>query len=230
MARCAELAGGAGFAGAYNVDLIFGAAGETVADWASSLGKVLALDPPPAHVSAYALTVEPGHAAGRRAQPVTPDEDDQADKYTLADEALVAAGLEWYEISNWAKPGAECGHNLLYWSQGEYLGVGCAAHSHAVLPDGSGAALVERTHAGALLPAWWRPAEAPRRLARRSAAASGTGRRLVLSLRTRGGVPAGALPGELYERRAGRAEHRAAPAGRCSLAGAGCSPTRSRSG
>jgi oxygen-independent coproporphyrinogen-3 oxidase len=196
VVRCAELAGGAGFGSSYNVDLIFGAAGETVADWASSLGKVLALDPPPAHVSAYALTVEPGTPlAGEPGR--YPDEDDQADKYILADEALAAAGLRWYEISNWAKPGAECGHNLLYWSQGEYLGIGCAAHSHAVRPDGSARR-------------WWN-VRTPERYcqlveAGRGAEAAGETlgaserewEALVLSLRTRAGVPVSALPEELY--------------------------------
>ena len=60
-----------------------------------------------------------------------PDPDDQAEKYELADEMLAAAGMEWYEISNWARPGAECRHNQLYWAQGDYRGFGCAAHSHA---------------------------------------------------------------------------------------------------
>ena len=54
----------------------------------------------------------------------------QADAYLVADELLGAAGLEWYEVSNWARPGEECRHNLLYWSEGEYLGIGCAAHGH----------------------------------------------------------------------------------------------------
>ena len=59
-----------------------------------------------------------------------PDDDDQADKYLLADSMLSAAGFTNYEISNWAKPNNECAHNLLYWRQGDYLGFGCAAHSH----------------------------------------------------------------------------------------------------
>lgn len=111
----------------FNLDLIMGAAGETVADWASSIDDVLALDPP--HVSAYGLTVEPGTPLA--ADPDRyPDDDDQADKYLLTDERLGAAGLRWYEVSNWARPGHECRHNRLYWDAGEYLGFGCAAHSH----------------------------------------------------------------------------------------------------
>ena len=95
----------------------------------------------PTHVSAYALTVEPGTplgkavAAGTRA---APDDDDQALKYELADDRLAAAGFGWYEISNWARPGEECRHNLLYWRGGEYAGIGCAAHGHtATAADGS---------------------------------------------------------------------------------------------
>ena len=133
--RAVDAAAGAGFGDAYSVDLIFGAAGESVDAWCRSLQEVLALDPCPAHVSAYGLTVEPGTplAADRRRHP---DPDDQADKYALTDELLGDAGLAWYEISNWARPGAECAHNRLYWRQGAYRGIGCAAHSHAVLPDG----------------------------------------------------------------------------------------------
>ena len=56
------------------------------------------------------------------------DDDDQADKYALADDVLTAAGHDWYEISNWSRPGEECRHNLLYWRGGDYLAIGCAAH------------------------------------------------------------------------------------------------------
>lgn len=111
----------------FNLDLIMGAAGESVDDWASSVEDVLALDPP--HISAYGLTVEPGTPLA--ADPDRyPDDDDQADKYLLTEERLAAAGLRWYEVSNWARPGHECRHNGLYWQAGEYLGFGCAAHSH----------------------------------------------------------------------------------------------------
>jgi oxygen-independent coproporphyrinogen-3 oxidase len=121
-------AGEAGF-DSYNVDLIYGGVGESMADWDTTLAAVLALDPSPTHVSAYALTVEPGTPLA--ADPSRhPDDDDQADKYLHADAVLAAAGLRNYEISNWARPGRECRHNLLYWSQGDYRGIGCAAHSH----------------------------------------------------------------------------------------------------
>jgi oxygen-independent coproporphyrinogen-3 oxidase len=115
----------------FNLDLIYGGAGETLADWQRTLEAALALDP--AHVSAYALTVEAGTPLARRIDAgsvAAPDDDDQAEKYLAADAALSAAGRPWYEISNWARPGRECRHNLLYWAQGEYLGIGCAAHGH----------------------------------------------------------------------------------------------------
>ncbi|MBW3670016.1 MAG: radical SAM family heme chaperone HemW [Actinobacteria bacterium] len=126
VARAARWAVDAGFE-SWNADLIYGGVGESVDDWRRTLDAVLALDPP--HVSAYALTVEPGTPLAD--DPARhPDDDDQADKYLLAEAALTAAGLRSYEISNWARPGHECRHNLLYWSQGDYRGIGCAAHSH----------------------------------------------------------------------------------------------------
>ncbi|MHB1486671.1 MAG: radical SAM family heme chaperone HemW [Acidimicrobiales bacterium] len=113
----------------YSVDLIYGGAGESDADWRASLEAVLGLKPAPRHVSAYALTVEPGTPLAREPSR-HPDDDVQAERYTVAGQMLEAAGLSWYEISNWARPGFECRHNQLYWSQGDYYGVGAAAHSH----------------------------------------------------------------------------------------------------
>lgn len=111
----------------FNLDLIYGGAGESMDDWKRTLDGALALEPP--HISAYALTVEAGTPL---ADDVArhPDDDDQADKYLVATERLAAAGLEWYEISNWARPGHRCRHNELYWTQGDYLAFGCAAHGH----------------------------------------------------------------------------------------------------
>jgi oxygen-independent coproporphyrinogen-3 oxidase len=114
-----------------NVDLIYGTPGESLADWQRSLDAVLAFDVP--HVSAYALTVEPATPLGRAVAAgirAAPDDDHQADAYTLADRALTGGGLDWYEVSNWAAAGEECRHNLLYWTEGEYAGIGCAAHGH----------------------------------------------------------------------------------------------------
>jgi oxygen-independent coproporphyrinogen-3 oxidase len=111
----------------FNLDLIYGGAGESVDDWRRTVELALALGPP--HVSAYGLTVEPG--TGLADDPARhPDDDDQADKYLVAAELLEGAGLAWYEISNWARPGHECRHNRLYWSMGEYQAFGCAGHSH----------------------------------------------------------------------------------------------------
>jgi oxygen-independent coproporphyrinogen-3 oxidase len=111
----------------FNLDVIYGAAGESLDDWRRTLDDVVAFDPP--HVSAYALTVEAGTplAADTTRHP---DDDDQADKYELADDALTAAGLDSYEVSNWSRPGHESVHNRLYWAQRDYRGFGCAAHSH----------------------------------------------------------------------------------------------------
>lgn len=111
----------------FNLDLIYGAAGETLEQWRTTLQRALALDPP--HISAYALTVEAGTPLFD--EPARhPDDDDLADKYELADDLLTAAGRENYEVSNWAVPGDECRHNILYWQQGDYRGFGSAAHSH----------------------------------------------------------------------------------------------------
>ena len=110
-----------------NLDLIYGAVGESDDDWAQTLEAALALGP--THLSAYALTVEPGTPLA--ADPSRhPDDDVQADRYLMAEEMLGAAGFGNYEISNWAKPGRECRHNFVYWRQGDYRGIGCAAHSH----------------------------------------------------------------------------------------------------
>jgi oxygen-independent coproporphyrinogen-3 oxidase len=80
-------------------------------------------------VSAYGLTVEAGTPLADDASR-HPDDDDQADKYELVDDLLVAHGLENYEISNWSRPGHECQHNRLYWLQGNYHAFGTAAHGH----------------------------------------------------------------------------------------------------
>ena len=124
--RAVSVIGDAGMP-TFNLDVIYGAAGESVDDWRRTVDEVLAFDPP--HVSAYGLTVEAGTALA--AQPERhPDDDDQADKYEIADDLLGAAGLRNYEVSNWARPGHESRHNFLYWRQADYRGFGCAAHSH----------------------------------------------------------------------------------------------------
>ncbi|MXG91065.1 radical SAM family heme chaperone HemW [Nocardioides flavescens] len=114
-----------------SLDLIYGTPGESTADWETSLDAALACEPD--HVSAYSLIVEDGTALARRVRrgelPM-PDEDDLADKYAVADERLTAAGLGWYEVSNWARPGSQCRHNVLYWTGADWWGVGPGAHSH----------------------------------------------------------------------------------------------------
>ena len=187
----------------WSMDLIIGGAGETDADWARSLGDVLALPEPPPHLSAYSLTVEPGTPlAGARDR--HPDEDVQADRYEETERILSAHGYRWEEISNWARPGHGCRHNQLYWDQGEYRGIGSAAHSHV---GGR---------------RWWNV-----RTPDRYVAAIGEGRSaqsgdevlteeqrwfeaMALSLRTPAGVPLEALPDDpdlrdLVDRSTGRA-------------------------
>lgn len=197
VVRAVAWAGEAGFADRYSVDLIYGAAGESRADWEQSLRAVLALDPPPAHVSAYALTVEPGTPLARFPER-HPVDDDQATKYVMADDVLRAGGLEWYEISNWSRPQAQCRHNQLYWAQGEYLGIGGAAHSHAIAPDGTARR-------------WWnvRTPERYCRLVEAGSSAEAAGESLgpeerawealMLQVRTPHGVPAASAGPELYD-------------------------------
>jgi len=115
----------------FNLDVIYGSPGESIADWRTSLAALLDLEPP--HVSAYALTVEPGTPLGQAVAAGTsppPDDDDQAAKYAIADELLTAAGLASYEVSNWARPAHECRHNVACWAGADYLAIGCAAHGH----------------------------------------------------------------------------------------------------
>jgi oxygen-independent coproporphyrinogen-3 oxidase len=115
-----------------NLDLIYGTPGETADDFAASLAAVVAAGVD--HVSAYALIVEEGTrlaARMRRGELPYPDDDVAADRYLAAEAALSAAGLSWYEVSNWARsPAARCRHNLLYWTGGDWWGLGPGAHSH----------------------------------------------------------------------------------------------------
>ncbi len=182
----AALVAEAGFA-SWNMDLILGGAGERDEDWERSLADVLGLPAPPPHISAYALTVEPGTPLDR-VPDRHPDDDVQAGRYETADRVLSAAGYRWEEISNWALPGHECRHNQLYWDQGDYRGIGSAAHSH---------------RAGRR---WWNVRTPDRYVALIGADGStvageevlDAGRRrfeaLALALRTSRGVPSGALP------------------------------------
>lgn len=114
-----------------SVDLIYGTPGESIADWESSIDTALAL--PVTHISAYALIVEEGTKLAsriKRGEIMMPDDDETADKYILADNKFRAAGMDWYELSNWSKPGSECKHNLFYWYGENWWGAGPGAHSH----------------------------------------------------------------------------------------------------
>ena len=115
-----------------SLDLIYGTPGESLDDWRRSLDAALATGVD--HVSAYALVVEAGTRMAvqvRRGELTLPDEDDQAAKYELADDLLTAAGLRWYEVSNWARTPADASrHNLGYWRGDDWWGVGPGAHSH----------------------------------------------------------------------------------------------------
>lgn len=115
----------------FSVDLIYGAPGESIDDWRASVEAAIALDP--GHISAYGLTIEPGTKMGaqlKRGEIPEPDPDELAEKYTIADELLSAAGYEWYEVSNWSKPGKHSRHNKAYWTNTNWWGYGPGAHSH----------------------------------------------------------------------------------------------------
>lgn len=119
----------AGFANV-NLDLMYGLPGDDPASWRRSLEAAVELGPE--HLSLYALTLEPETplglaAAAAEVPPLDPDL--AADQYELAEDLLEAAGYTHYEISNWARPGRECRHNLVYWDNEPYLGFGAAAHS-----------------------------------------------------------------------------------------------------
>ena len=113
-----------------SLDLIYGTPGESDDDllWSVETAIETGVD----HVSAYALVVEDGTALARRVRSgelAAPDDDVLARRYELVDEQLSAAGLNWYEVSNWSRPGGECRHNLGYWSGGQWWGAGPGAHS-----------------------------------------------------------------------------------------------------
>ena len=125
-----------------SVDLIYGAPGESLDDWRTSV--TTAIDLGVNHISAYALTVEPTTKMGRQIAAGTlpkPNDDDEAAKYEIADDLFAAAGLEWYEVSNWARPGYESQHNLGYWRNVDWAGLGPGAHPQAAsltAPAGGG--------------------------------------------------------------------------------------------
>jgi coproporphyrinogen III oxidase-like Fe-S oxidoreductase len=114
-----------------NLDLIYGANGETIGSWERTLEEAVALAPE--HVSAYALTIEPATPLGRqvaRGDLPPPDLDLQAEMFETACRILGQAGYGHYEVSNWAKPGFACRHNLGYWERRPYVGIGAGAHGY----------------------------------------------------------------------------------------------------
>jgi len=198
----AALVAGAGF-DSWNLDLIIGGAGERDQDWERSLSDLLGLASPPPHLSAYALSVEPGTPLARTPDR-HPDDDVQATRYETTDRVLTGAGYRWEEISNWARPGHECRHNHLYWEQGDYRGIGSAAHSHR---DGRRWWNVRTPDRFVALVADDRSTEAGEEVLDEPARAFET---LALALRTSAGVPDAALPDDpdldgLVDRSSGRA-------------------------
>jgi putative oxygen-independent coproporphyrinogen III oxidase len=114
-----------------SLDLIYGTPGESDDDLLRSVDT--AIDTGVDHVSAYALVVEDGTALARRVRSgelAAPDDDVLAHRYELVDERLSAAGLDWYEVSNWSRPDGQCRHNLGYWDRGQWWGAGPGAHSY----------------------------------------------------------------------------------------------------
>lgn len=184
---------------AVSVDLIYGAPGESLADWEASLEAALALEPD--HISAYALIIEDGTKLARqirRGEVPTPDDDLQADMYELADARLADGGFEWYEVSNWARTPDRCSrHNLAYWRGSDWWGFGPGAHSHV---------------AGLR---WWNvkhPAAYAQRLAAAESPAAGTERpddesrtleRILLLSRIREGIAVDDVPSANRSRVAG---------------------------
>jgi oxygen-independent coproporphyrinogen-3 oxidase len=113
-----------------NLDLIYGLPEQPLSAWRRNLEQAVELAPE--HLSLYALTIEEGTPLARdvaRGRVTAPDPDMQAEHYEWTQDRLAAAGYEHYEISNWARPGRECRHNLVYWQNREYLGLGAGAHS-----------------------------------------------------------------------------------------------------
>ncbi|MFC8797445.1 radical SAM family heme chaperone HemW [Promicromonospora sp. NPDC057138] len=195
-----------------SLDLIYGTPGESLDDWRASVETALATGVD--HVSAYALVVEPGTkmaAQVRRGEVALPDEDDQAAKYELADGLLTEAGLRWYEVSNWSRPGHECRHNIGYWRGDDWWGIGPGAHSYVSAPTATPApsvepSLVEPVETGTPAGVRWWNVKHPRAYATRLEAGQspGAGRelltraeahleRVMLGVRLREGLDLGVL-------------------------------------
>ena len=128
--KAITMARAAGFQ-SISVDLIYGTPGESLQDWQETVEAALSLDID--HISAYALIVETGTklaAQIKRGDLTMPNDDLMADMYLLVDQMCEAKGLTWYELSNWSKPGHQCRHNIAYWENKNWWGLGPGAHSH----------------------------------------------------------------------------------------------------
>jgi oxygen-independent coproporphyrinogen-3 oxidase len=175
-----EAARAAGFANV-SVDLLYGCPGQDLPGWTRTLDEALAWGPE--HLSAYALTLEPRTPFGRRPPPGLPDEDLQVAQFEVLLDRARRAGLERYEVSNFARPGFRSRHNLLYWRREDYLGLGPGAHG-ALGPLRYANERSEPRWRAAVLAGRW-PVERWERLTPRQVA----GERLVLGLRLAEGVP-----------------------------------------
>ena len=188
VARAVGWARQAGFE-QVSLDLIYGTPGESVADWRTSVDAALANRPD--HESAYSLIVEDGTRLARQVRTGVipmPDEDDLAEKYVLADEAMEAAGLGWYEVSNWARDeAARCRHNELYWTSADWWGIGPGAHSHV-----AGERWWNVKHPSAYA-ARLAAGESPRQDGETLDAATRALERVLLEVRLRDGLPLDAL-------------------------------------
>ncbi|HEU0074898.1 MAG TPA: radical SAM family heme chaperone HemW [Dehalococcoidia bacterium] len=128
-----------------NLDLIYGLAGQTLEGWRVNLERALSMAPE--HLSLYALTLEDGTPLTRdvnRGRSLGPDLDLQADMFEWTVGRMERSGYLHYEVSNWARPGRECQHNLFYWRNGDWLGLGAGAHSHLLEQRFAGAASPSR--------------------------------------------------------------------------------------
>lgn len=172
-----------------SVDLIYGTPSESMADWRRSIDAALEL--PIDHISAYSLIVEDGTKFAKKVQRgevAMPDDDLTADKYLMAAEVFEAIGLAWYEVSNWARSGGECRHNLAYWGDADWWGFGPGAHSH--LADQRWwnvkhpAAYAQRLEAG----------ELPIQDRERLTTVQREVERIMLNIRIRNGLPISSLP------------------------------------
>ena len=223
-ARCVRWAHEAGFSHV-SLDLIYGTPGETDADWRESLAAALAAGPD--HVSAYALIVEEGTALAARigrGEVRPPTTTRWPTDIWSPTRCSAAAGMAWYEISNWAAgDAARCRHNLLYWTGGDWWGIGPGAHSHV-----GGTRWWNVRHPAAYaarIAAGNSPAQAREMLAERERRLE----RILLLTRLAAGCPLAELEPAGPGRRGGRGRRRAGPgraptrrAGWCSPGGAAC--------